>query len=107
MSPGALIGVPHLVDSYFIAVGYGLSRIVSACRGGSLTLAAAGGTSQATRATGLRQCGQAGPAVRAPSGASAAGAGAGGPTSVVGATRAVGAGGRAASRAGSWRSRCR
>jgi len=36
---------------------------VSAGRGGSLTSAAVGGTSQATRATGLRQCGQAGPAV--------------------------------------------
>jgi AAA domain (dynein-related subfamily) len=63
-SPMVLIEVPHLVDLEFIAVRYWVSRIVSACRGGSLTLAAAGGTSQATSATGLRQCGQAGSAAR-------------------------------------------
>jgi hypothetical protein len=90
-SPGVLIGVPHLVDSYFIAVGYGMSRTVSACRGGSLTVAAAGGTSQATRATGLRQCGQAGPAVRPASPPGPASGGTGG-------TLAVGPGGRATSR---------
>ncbi|HEX3962321.1 MAG TPA: transposase [Trebonia sp.] len=63
-SPGVLVESPHLVDLEFITVGYVLSRIVSACRGGSLTVAAAGGTSQATSATGLRQCGQAGWAAR-------------------------------------------
>jgi hypothetical protein len=54
-SPGVLTESSHLVDLEFITVGYVLSRIVPACRGGSLTVAAAGGTSQATSATGLRQ----------------------------------------------------
>ena len=95
MSPGALIGVPHLVDSYFIAVGYGMSRTVSACRGGSLTVAAAGGTSQATSATGLRQCGQAGPASRPA------------PGPARDATSVVGPGGRATSRVAALRLRRR
>jgi hypothetical protein len=72
---------------------------VPACRGGSLTVAAAGGTSQATSATGLRQCGQAGPAVR-PSPVPACG-GDGGATSVVTAA------GRATSRVAALRLRRR
>jgi hypothetical protein len=42
------------------------ARMVIPCRGGVATLAAAGGTSQATIATGCRQCGQRGMAVRVP-----------------------------------------
>jgi hypothetical protein len=105
MSPGVLTGVPHLVDLKFITVGYALSRIVSACRGGSLTVAAAGGTSQATRATGLRQCGQAGSAARPGSGSAAGGSG--GPAWVAGATRVVAPGGRATSRVAALRLRRR
>ena len=74
-SPGVLSGVPHLVDSYFIAVDYGSSRIVAGVSRRCLTLAAAGGTSQATRATGLRQCGQAGTAARPVRGSPRRGAG--------------------------------
>ena len=57
-------------------VRYWLSRTVTACRGGVATLAAAGGTSQATIATGCRQWGQAGVAARVPGPGVAAAAGA-------------------------------
>ncbi len=65
-SPRVLSEIPHLVDRLDYLAGYWLSRAVAACGGGVATPAAAGGTSQATIATGCRQCGQAGAAVRAP-----------------------------------------
>jgi len=61
-SPSVLSGVPHLVGPLEYLVDHGSSRVSPAWRAGGATVAAAGGTSQATMATGWRQCGQAGTA---------------------------------------------
>jgi transposase len=75
--------------TWLIGVCHGSSRRVAVMCCGGMVMLAAGGTSQATSATGCRQCGQAGAAVRPP-------ADAGGPGGMAPAAGAP-AGGRAAS----------
>ena len=79
--PVLLTGNRQFVDGYITLLTgacHGSSRRVALTCGGGVVMLAAGGTSQATSATGCRQCGQAGAEVRLLPGAGAAGWASGG-----------------------------